>query len=65
MFGKFLKIVGVGVVSGAACRAGCMLMDALFPNGFGGVSSRFNKPEDEYGCHPKKRRKMYLTRWRG
>jgi hypothetical protein len=66
MFKKFLKLLGVGVVSGAACRAGSMLMESLFPNGLGGFLSRFNEPEDEEN-RPKKRkkRKMYLPRWRG
>lgn len=47
MIRKLLNLVGVGIVSGAACRAGSMLMDALFPRGLGEFLSRFNKPKDE------------------
>ena len=47
MIRKLLKLVGVGVVSGAACRMGSMLADALFPGGLGGLLSRFNKPREE------------------
>lgn len=64
MIKKFLKILGVGIASGAACRAGCMLMDALFPKGLGGFLSRYTQPEDEEGDQPKKRTR-YLPRWRG
>lgn len=54
MIRKFLKLVGVGVVSGAACRMGSMLADALFPGGIGGLLSRFNKPREE-DDQPKRR----------
>lgn len=60
MFKKFLKLMGVGLVSGAACRMGSMLADALFPGGLGGVLSRFNKPKDENTNQP---RSKYLKVW--
>ena len=60
MVRKFLKLLGVGVLSGAACRSGSMLIDALFPKGFGGFLSRFNKPRDESVDQPEKK---YLQLW--
>lgn len=60
MIRKFLKLMGVGVVSGAACRLGSMLADALFPGGFGGFLSRLSKPKDEDDDRPKKK---YLQLW--
>ena len=60
MIKKLLKLVGVGVVSGAACRLGSMLADALFPGGLGELVSRFNKPKDEKKKQPKTR---YLQVW--
>ena len=58
---KLLKLFGVGLLSGAACRMGSMLADALFPGGLGGFLSRFNKPKDEDDNQPKKKR--YLQLW--
>lgn len=30
---NLLKLIGVGIVSGAACRLGSMMTDVLFPKG--------------------------------
>lgn len=38
---KLLKLFGVGILTGAGTRAGIMLMESLFPNGFGGLLSNF------------------------
>ena len=58
---KLLKLIGVGLLSGAACRFGSMLADALFPRGLGEYVSRFNKPRDEDKESTKKKR--YLQVW--
>lgn len=36
---KLLKLFGVGILTGAGTRAGIMLMESLFPNGFGELLS--------------------------
>jgi hypothetical protein len=54
---KLLKLFGIGLLSGAAARAGCMMMDALFPRGFGDflaklrakIEDRSEKYKDERG----------------
>ena len=63
MIRKFLKLIGVGLASGAACRLGSMLADALFPKGLGGFLSRFNKPKDEEENQAEK--SIFLTQNRG
>ena len=59
---KLLKLIGVGVMSGAACRMGSMLADALFPGGLGGFLSRFNKPKEEDDNRPKKKNRLLWRR---
>lgn len=38
---KLLKLFGVGILTGAGTRAGIMLMESLFPNGFGALLAGF------------------------
>lgn len=59
---KLLKLFGVGLMSGAACRMGSMLADALFPGGLGGFLSRFTRPRDEDVDQPKRRQLQRRTR---
>lgn len=44
---KLLKLLGIGIVSGAACRMGSMLMDGLFPRGLGEIISRFKTRNED------------------
>lgn len=59
---KLLKLLGVGVLSGAACRFGGMLADALFPRGLGEFLSRFNTPRDENENQTQRKRNLPVRR---
>lgn len=59
---NLLKLIGVGVVSGGACRLGSMLIDALFPNGLRKFLSKSEEPKQENENQPKKKQ-TFLQRW--
>ena len=44
---KLFKLLGVGLLSGAACRMGSMLADAFFPKGLGGFLARFRARNED------------------
>jgi hypothetical protein len=49
MIKKIFTALGVGLLGGIGTRCGVMLVETLFPNGFGGLLSRFtnrNKKEE-------------------
>lgn len=56
---KLLKLFGVGLLSGAAARAGCMMMEALFPRGFGDFFARLRaRIEDRSERYKEEERKL-------
>lgn len=58
---KLFKLFGCGFLSGAACRLGSMLIDALFPKGLGRFLASFNEPEEEED-QSKKKKKVPIRR---
>lgn len=44
---NLLKVFGIGLLGGMGTRAGCMLMEAMFPKGLGGFFKWINTPPKE------------------